>query len=98
VGQFCPTPLSPETGYPLVSLEPEQSWAETKVRLITKNIVVEKRVISWGLNSEIRFQSSILNKRGGDADNLSNRQQLRSGRNHPAAAGLAMTGWRPGRV
>ena len=48
VGQFCPTPLSPEAGYPLVCLEPGQSLTETKVRLSNKNIVVEKRVISWG--------------------------------------------------
>ena len=73
VGQFRPTSPSPEAGYPLVCLEPWQSLTETKVRLITKNIVVEKRGISWGLNPETRFQSSILNKRSWDADNLSNR-------------------------
>jgi hypothetical protein len=73
VSQFRPTPPSPEAGYPLVCLEPGQSVTETKVRLITKHIVIEKRVISWGLNPETRFQSSILNKRRGDADNLRNR-------------------------
>ena len=73
VGQFRPTPPSPEAGCLLVCLEPGQSLTETKVRFITKNIVVEKRVISWGLNPETRFQSSILNKRSWDADNLSNR-------------------------
>ena len=55
VGQFRPTPPSPEAGYPLVCLEPGQSLTETKVRLITKKIVVEKRVISWGLTPETRF-------------------------------------------
>jgi hypothetical protein len=73
VGQFRQPPPSPEAGYPLVCLEPGQSLTETKVGLIAKNIVVEKRVISWGLNPGNRFQSSILNKRRGDADNLSNR-------------------------
>ena len=53
VGQFRPTPPSPEAGYPLVCLEPGQSLTETKVRLISKNIVVEKRVISWGLNPAV---------------------------------------------
>ena len=63
VGQFRPTPPSPEAGYPLVCLEPGQSVTEKKVRLITKNIVIEKRTISWGLNPKTRFQSSLLNKR-----------------------------------
>ncbi len=43
VGQFRPTPPSPEADYPLVCLEPGQSLTETKVRLITKKIVVETR-------------------------------------------------------
>ena len=55
VGQFRPTPPSPEAGYPLVCLEPGQSLTETKVRLITKKIVAEKRVISWRLTPETRF-------------------------------------------
>jgi hypothetical protein len=55
VGQFRPTPPSPEPGYPLECLEPGQSLTETKVRLINKKIVVEKRVISWGLTPETRF-------------------------------------------
>ena len=68
VGQFRPTPPSPEAGYPLVCLEPGQSLTEKKVRLITKNIVVEKRVISWGgkLGNSvpiINFEQTKLNCR-----------------------------------
>ena len=55
VGQFRPTPPSPEAYYPLVCLEPGQSLTETKVRRINKKIVVETRVISWGLIPETRF-------------------------------------------
>ena len=46
VGLFRPPPPSPEPRYPLECPEPGQSLTETKVRLITKKIVAEKRVIT----------------------------------------------------
>jgi hypothetical protein len=55
VGQYRPPPPSAAIGYPLQWPEPGQGLTETKVRLITKKIVVEKRVISWGLITETRM-------------------------------------------
>jgi hypothetical protein len=55
VGLFRPPPPSSELRYPLECPEPEQSLTKTKVRLITKKIVAEKRVITG-----VKPEKSIL--------------------------------------
>ena len=48
LGQFRPPLPFPEPRYPLEGPEPGQGLTETKVRLITKEIVAEKLVIPRG--------------------------------------------------
>ena len=55
VGLFRPTLPSSELRYPLECPESGQSLMETKVRLINKKIVAEKRVITG-----VKREKSIL--------------------------------------